>query len=133
MVEKMRASLFTSVILLILCLFGLTQVKLQVQKLCDEVLTLEVKEKSLYEQIKVLNAEWSYLNRADRLEKLASKYLQLSKVEKFESVKQNKLSLASSAKNVNENDIKNMAFIEKPKVRWRVKSRDAILAKIGRK
>ncbi|MGE5540336.1 MAG: cell division protein FtsL [Gemmatimonas sp.] len=72
-----RATLLWS-LLAALVGFGLFHVKYQVQALEDRLAKLNrdiVREQA---QIHVLRAEWTYLNRPERIEELANKYLQLA-------------------------------------------------------
>ena len=55
--------------------YGLYEVKWQVRELRDENLLTEVKIIKERRALEVLSAEWSYLTRSDRLEKLARKHL----------------------------------------------------------
>ena len=57
--------------------FGLFQLKYQVQGLEDKLARLNRQILESEEAIHVLNAEWSYLNRPERIEGLARKYLAL--------------------------------------------------------
>jgi hypothetical protein len=52
----------------------------QVQHLDREIRTLKTAEVAETEAIRVLRAEWSFLNRPDRLAALAERHLQLSAV-----------------------------------------------------
>jgi cell division protein FtsL len=72
-----RATLFWS-FLAALVGFGLFHVKYQVQALEDRLAKLNrdiVREQA---QIHVLRAEWSYLNRPERIEELANRHLALA-------------------------------------------------------
>ncbi len=57
--------------------FALYLVKYQVQDIKDEVNTLEAKVQQERQSISLLRAEWSYLNHPERLESLATQYLDL--------------------------------------------------------
>jgi len=52
-------------------------VKYKVQDLDDQLAALETEKRKTQEAIHVLEAEWTYLNRPERLENLASKHLTL--------------------------------------------------------
>ena len=65
---------------LTLSMFGLVKTKVYVQGLCSDIQAMETKKDDLTEEIKVLMAEWSYLNKMERLEDLSEKYLGLKKV-----------------------------------------------------
>lgn len=58
--------------------FGLFHVKYQVQTLEDQLAKLNRAIVREQEQIHVLRAEWSYLDRPERIERLAAKYLELA-------------------------------------------------------
>lgn len=60
-----------------LVVFGLFHVKYQVAALEEELTRLNAATLREQNQIHVLEAEWSYLNRPSRLEELADKYLEL--------------------------------------------------------
>lgn len=72
-----RATVFWS-LLAALVGFGLFHVKYQVQKLEDRLTRLNRDIVREQEQIHVLRAEWTYLNRPERIEQLAKKYLDLA-------------------------------------------------------
>ena len=55
-------------------------VKYKVQDLNDELASLKSKIRVEQETVHVLKAEWSYLNRPERLEKLATRHLELEPV-----------------------------------------------------
>ena len=56
-------------------------VKYKVQDLDEQLAKLEAKKITTQESIHVLEAEWTFLNKPDRLESLANKYLELSPTE----------------------------------------------------
>jgi cell division protein FtsL len=58
--------------------FGLFHVKYQVQALEDRLAKLNRAIVHEQEQIHVLRAEWTYLDRPERIEELAKKYLDLA-------------------------------------------------------
>ena len=72
-----RATVFWS-LLAALVGFGLFHVKYQVQKLEDRLAKINRDIVREQEQIHVLRAEWTYLNRPERIEQLAKKYLDLA-------------------------------------------------------
>lgn len=53
-------------------------VKYKVQGLDEQMATLDAEKRATQEAIHVLDAEWTYLNRPERLEALAEKHLSLS-------------------------------------------------------
>ncbi|WP_343562351.1 cell division protein FtsL [Kiloniella sp. b19] len=59
------------------CALFLFQVKQEVQELERQLATLNTGIEKDEEAIRVLEAEWSYLNRPDRLQQLSEKYLRL--------------------------------------------------------
>lgn len=60
--------------------FGLFHVKYQVMALEEELTRLNAATLREQNQIHVLEAEWSYLNRPSRLEELADRYLELQPI-----------------------------------------------------
>ncbi|MFQ5958989.1 MAG: hypothetical protein ACE5LF_06430 [Alphaproteobacteria bacterium] len=58
--------------------FGLFQVKYAVQRLEDELARLNRELLASEEAVHVLRAEWSYLNRPERLATLAARHLALA-------------------------------------------------------
>ena len=71
----MRLITIIQISLIIAAAFWLYQVKYDVRELKKEVAVLEKELNTEYDSIHVLQAEWAYLTRPDRLAKLASKYL----------------------------------------------------------
>jgi hypothetical protein len=61
-------------------IFGLFQVKFHVQSLSNDITELNVQLKHERESLHVLKAEWTYLNKPERLKQLSDKYLSLNKV-----------------------------------------------------
>lgn len=60
--------------------FGLFHVKYQVMALEEDLTRLNAATLREQNQIHVLEAEWSYLNRPSRLEELAERYLELKPI-----------------------------------------------------
>lgn len=58
--------------------FGLYMVKFSVQNLQREVAAAEQQLAQEKESLHLLNAEWAYLNRPERLRQLAEKHLELA-------------------------------------------------------
>jgi len=71
----MRLSTIICVILLIAGAFGVYMMKMHVQNLKSEVAITEKKLREEKKHLHVLNAEWAFLNRPDRLKQLSAKYL----------------------------------------------------------
>ncbi len=71
----MNNGFIISIIVLILMGVGLSRVKYEVVFLKKTLKTLNADIEESMDNIKVLNAEWSFLNSPKRLKKLASKYL----------------------------------------------------------
>ena len=84
-----RATVFWS-LLAALVGFDLFHVKYQVQKLEDRLGKINRDMVREQEQIHVLRAEWTYLNRPERIEQLSKKYLDLAapKVSQMSSIAQ---------------------------------------------
>jgi cell division protein FtsL len=72
-----RATVFWSLLAAVVG-FGLFHVKYQVQTLEDRLAKLNRAIVREQEQIHVLRAEWTYLDRPERIEQLAKKYLELA-------------------------------------------------------
>lgn len=60
--------------------YGMFQIKFEVQALEAELTALNNDIRAREEAIRVLRAEWSYLNEPNRLAALASRYLELTPV-----------------------------------------------------
>ncbi len=73
----MRPALILWIGLPAIVTIALLLVSYQVQTLENELERLERQAIAQQEEIHVLNAEWSHLNRPDRLSRLASKHLDL--------------------------------------------------------
>lgn len=71
----MNKSIVISVVLLVLIGIGVSRIKYEVVFLRKTVKTLATETEKSMDNIKVLEAEWSYLNSPERLKKLANKYL----------------------------------------------------------
>lgn len=76
----MRNTVIVLITVLSLSLFGLIRTKLYVQTLNGDIKKMEDSSQKLHEQIKVLRAEWAYLNKVDRLESLSAQYLDMTKI-----------------------------------------------------
>ncbi|APR98778.1 cell division protein FtsL [Wolbachia endosymbiont of Folsomia candida] len=85
----MKTFCIVSIVVFFFSTIGLFKVKLYVQSLNRELIKIKSEINSVQSDIKVLQAEWSYLNNPKRLAKLVEKYL-----------KNNSLILASQVKNL---------------------------------
>ena len=63
-----------------LSLLGLVQVKVYVQDLRENIVEMEQVKSKLGDEVQVLKAEWSNLNRPERLKKLSGKYLKMKDI-----------------------------------------------------
>lgn len=63
------------VILIVVATFGLYQVKYEVQSIKSQIAKASRELESERESLHVVAAEWAYLNRPERLQALADKYL----------------------------------------------------------
>ncbi len=86
----MKTFCIVSIALFFLSIIGLFKVKLHVQSLNRELIKIKNEINLVQSDIKVLQAEWSYLNNPKRLASLVEKYL-----------KSNSLILTSQVKNLN--------------------------------
>lgn len=77
---KARGTLFW-VVLTAMVGFGLFHVKYKVHSLEEDLRRLNASILEEQEQLHVLEAEWAYLNRPARLERLTAKYLDLRPLE----------------------------------------------------
>ncbi len=73
----MRVSAFAWVMVFSVAAIALQLVKYSVQDVAQEVQGLQAELDDEKDAIKMLNAEWAYLTRPDRLRKLSDKYLEL--------------------------------------------------------
>ncbi|NEV49539.1 hypothetical protein EUZ93_03445 [Wolbachia pipientis] len=85
----MRTFCIISIVMFFLSIVGLFKIKLHVQSLHRELIKIKSEISLVQSDIKVLQAEWSYLNNPKRLASLVKKYL-----------KNNSLILASQVKNL---------------------------------
>lgn len=107
---------------LIVGLFGLIQVKMYVQELSNDITQKQNNKDELVSEIRILHAEWTYLNNASRLEKLAKEHLHISKDNLVYHISD--LDGGSKAEIVKQDEL------PIKKISWRYKSRDQILNKV---
>lgn len=77
---KLRFSTIVAIFCITAAALGLYAVKYKVQNLQERVADAAEQLRAEREAVRVLEAEWTYLNRADRLQKLAEKHLKLAPV-----------------------------------------------------
>lgn len=75
-----RLSTFIFIIMIVVGAFMLYSVKYRVQDLRAQVVDTERELKAEKEMLHVVAAEWAYLNRPERLQSLANKYITSSRV-----------------------------------------------------
>ncbi|WCR57955.1 cell division protein FtsL [Wolbachia endosymbiont of Ctenocephalides felis wCfeJ] len=85
----MRAFCIISIVIFFFSITGLFKVKLHVQSLNEELVKIKREINLVQSDIKVLQAEWSYLSNPKRLTNLMERYL-----------KSNSLILTSQVKNL---------------------------------
>jgi cell division protein FtsL len=73
----MRSAALLGIALLALSIFALFQVKYKVQNLRRDLVEIERQITADKQSIHVLEAEWAYLNRPERLKRLSDQYLDL--------------------------------------------------------
>ncbi len=77
----MRPTVIASVAATVVAVVALFVIKYGVQNLEDEIAALEREKERHNQAIQVLRAEWSYLNRPDRIARLADRHLDLVPIE----------------------------------------------------
>ncbi len=102
--------------------FGTVMLKVHVQNLALDVKNIEFKRSKLNNEIQVLKAEWSYLNNAERVSRLAEQHLGLSRA-KIKQVKYINKGNLEEVKLMN----KTSKDIRRVNTNWRYKSRVGIL------
>ena len=70
-----RLSMIFWVVVVSISAFGLYSVKFKVQTLRNQIADVERQLESERESMNVVAAEWAYLNRPERIQKLADNYL----------------------------------------------------------
>jgi|GEM_PF-2106079 len=89
-----------------LSMFGVLQVKSKVQNLQRDLDEINHQLSTDKSSIRVLKAEWAYLNKPERIEKLADKYLKMNNVSVAQVYRNNQvdnLYLASIGSTTNNN------------------------------
>ncbi|MBY0408323.1 MAG: hypothetical protein K2Q01_11590 [Rickettsiales bacterium] len=113
----MKFSTLLWMLVIVVASFMLYKVKYQVQALKDEVAELSRELEHEREALHVVNAEWAYLNRPARLQRLASKYLaatdltvsQIAEVEEIPFPRQSMAKIGADAGK--EGEIKTVALM----------------------
>lgn len=118
-------SIMTYISIIFISFCSLVTIKFYASDLKDNVLSLEKEKADELSQIKVLKAEWAFLNKADRLQYLSTKYLAMneaksSKITAIGKEEQAKVHLVAN------NNEKQVAILHK-RVNWRYKDRSKIL------
>ncbi|HCE59239.1 MAG TPA: hypothetical protein DEQ74_00150 [Wolbachia sp.] len=91
----MKVFCIISIVMFFLSVMGLFKVKLHVQQLDRELMRIKNEINLAQSDLKVLQAEWSYLNNPKRLTYLATKYLRnnslivVSQIKRFTGFKAN--------------------------------------------
>ena len=103
-------------------LLGLVKVKVYVQDLREEITDMEESKSKIGNEIQVLKAEWSNLNRPERIKILADKYLKLNNVntKNIRSLDENSKHSPLKLTNVRSESLSSQ-------VNWRYKPREVIL------
>ena len=117
-----RKSIFLFCIFFFLASFGTVMLKVHVQNLVLDVKNIKSERDKLNNEIRVLKAEWSYLNNAERIDRLAKKHLGLSrtKIQQVRYINKGKL---EETKLIN----RTSKDIRRVNTNWRYKSRVGIL------
>ncbi len=123
----MRKVSMILITVLALSLFGLVKTKVYVQGLNSDIATMEQQKEALTEEVKVLMAEWSYLNKMERLESLSGKYLGLKKIDLTNIKTQNKDSETPLEVQATIKQVKYQEPFTKNSVNWRYKPRETLL------
>ena len=76
----MRSLNLLGLVLVVAAAWGLFQLKHEVQQLESKLSALDHELIGERESVRVLQAEWSYLNRPERLATLAAEYLELAPI-----------------------------------------------------
>ena len=93
----MRKTTLLSLLLAVFCGTGIFHTSQKVHDEREKIATIEAAIGKEEESLRVLNAEWSYLNQPTRLEKLAKTYLRLAPLKGGQFVKVENIPLRSTA------------------------------------
>lgn len=100
----MRPAALLGIALLALSIFALFQVKYKVQNLHRDLAEIERQIAIDKKTIHVLEAEWAYLNRPERLKQLADQYLDLRYVS-VAQMKEGQAVMVAGSERIRNNDI----------------------------
>lgn len=92
-----RLSNITLVLFFVLCAFGLYPVKYRVQDIKDRNAAMQQNLESEQINLQLLQAEWAYLNRAERLQQLANKHLAVEPMQSIQIKGWNDLPMKAQA------------------------------------
>lgn len=108
----MKLSSLVWMVVIVVASFMLYKVKYQVQALKNEVASVSRQLEHEREALHVVNAEWAYLNRPERLQRLAGKYLAATDltVSQIAEVEEIPFPATSVAQAETEGDVKTVAL-----------------------
>lgn len=92
----MRKYIIACLILTVLCGSALFYVSQRTRDSREAIAVLNRKISNEQEAIRVLKAEWSYLNRPQRLERLSKKFLKIEKTKPYQFVRFEDIEMASN-------------------------------------
>ena len=105
-----------------LSFLGLVKVKVYVHDLNEEIISIEKAKTKLGDDVQVLKAEWSNLNRPERLKALSDQYL------KLEHVNTKKIKYLGAENGKTEPKlIRVKNSVESGNIQWRYKPRELII------
>ncbi len=124
-------------LMLSLFIFGLFQVKFKVQSLHKELAELKKQLEHEKDSIHVLQAEWTYLNKPERLQALAEKLLNLAEIKSEQIILANSGDVnvsqvdTNNTKTVDEKFIKASMItpVRRSQTKWRYKERPDLIAR----
>jgi hypothetical protein len=118
----LNTKILVLVFVLSLSLLGLVKVKVYVQDLREDIVYTMKAKRKLSDEVQVLRAEWSNLNRPERLRKLSDQYLRL---ENMESKRVRHLARQSNSYAVSIEPANNS--VDPFEVSWRYKPREMVM------